>query len=93
MKFLFKWLRNGLQQAINEERNTCDAAVPSKLSRNSFDTRGTNFSVYRADGGFVVETSWRDDSHDNHSSLYIITHDQNFGEKISQILTFEEVKR
>lgn len=68
-----------------------EVAVDSKES--NLQSNGTHFTVYKADGGFVVETSYRDKNHDRHTEMYVITQDQNFGEKISQILTYETLKR
>lgn len=68
-----------------------EVAVDSKES--NLQSNGTHFTVYKADGGFVVETSYRDKNHDRYHGMYVITEDQNFGEKISQILTYETLKR
>lgn len=65
----------------------------SDSSESNLQSNGTRFTVYKADGGFVVETSYRDKNHDRHTEMYVITQDQNFGEKISQILTYETLKR
>ena len=62
----------------------------------SIDSNGTRFTVFKADGGHVVETRTYDrnhDSYDSQTSLYIITEDQNFGDRISHILTYEAIKR
>jgi hypothetical protein len=67
--------------------------VVSDLKESGLQSSGTNFTVYKADGGFVVETSYRDRNHDRHTEMYVITQDQNFGERISQILTYDAIKR
>jgi hypothetical protein len=90
MRFVFKWLKNKIRE---DEKDYPEPCIATSESEGNLRTSGTNFSVYKADGGFVVETSWRDKHHDRHTSLYLITEDQNFGERISQILTYEAIKR
>ena len=95
MKFVFKWLKNKIREAEQENYPSTrgELVTADANSESNLQSSGTNFSVYKADGGFVVETSWRDKHHDRHTSLYLITEDQNFGERISQILTYEAIKR
>jgi hypothetical protein len=94
MKFVLKWLKDKINESDRENYPRGDKIVASdSISEGNLQSSGTNFSVYKADGGFVVETSWRDKHHDRHTSLYLITEDQNFGERISQILTYEAIKR
>ena len=96
MSFFKKWFqkmcREALENSLPSSRGEVAGASDS-ISEDKLQSSGTNFSVYKADGGFVVETSWRDKHHDRHTSLYLITEDQNFGERISQILTYEAIKR
>ena len=95
MRFVFKWLKNKIHEAERENYPSIrsDVVAADSKSEGNLQSSGTNFSVYKADGGFVVETSWRDKHHDRHTSLYLITEDQHFGERISQILTYEAIKR
>jgi hypothetical protein len=93
MKFIFKWLKDKINESDPENYPRDNIVASDSISEGTLQSNGTNFSVYKADGGFVVETSWRDKHHDRHTSLYLITEDQNFGERISQILTYEAIKR
>lgn len=95
MRFVFKWLKNKIREAERENYPSTrgETIAADSKSEGKLQSSGTNFSVYKADGGFVVETSYRDKHHDRHTSLYLITEDQNFGERISQILTYEAIKR
>jgi hypothetical protein len=88
MNFFKKMSREKARSSTRDEVVASDSKSESNLQSS-----GTNFTVYKADGGFVVETSWHDKHHDRHTNLYIITEDQNFGERISQILTYEAIKR
>jgi hypothetical protein len=94
MKFVFKWLKNKMRESDRENYPTDVVSLSDhKPSSGRLDSNGTSFTVYKADGGFVVETSRRDRNHDRHNGMYVITEDQNFGERISQILTYETIKR
>jgi hypothetical protein len=94
MRFVFKWLKNKIREAEQENYpRGSEVVVVSDLKESGLQSSGTNFTVYKADGGFVVETSYRDRNHDRHTEMYVITQDQNFGERISQILTYEAIKR
>jgi len=96
MRFVFKWLKNKIREAEQENYPSIrsDQAIAVSDSKESgLQSSGTHFTVYKADGGFVVETSYRDRNHDRHNEIYVITQDQNFGERISQILTYEAIKR
>lgn len=95
MNFFKKWFQKMSREAWENSRPSSKGQTISSDSKseNSLQSSGTNFSVYKADGGFVVETSYRDKHHDRHTNLYLITEDQHFGERISQILTYEAIKR
>jgi hypothetical protein len=52
-----------------------------------------NFKVFSAVGGKVVEFRRYDRKSDrNDSTTYIITNDQDFGERIAKIATMEQLK-
>jgi hypothetical protein len=96
MNFFKKWFQKMSREAWENSglpSTKTQTITSDSISEDKLQSSGTNFSVYKADGGFVVETSWRDKHHDRHNSLYLITEDQNFGERISQILTYEAIKR
>lgn len=53
-----------------------------------------NFKVYSAVGGKVVEFRRYDRQRDSsNSTTYIITNDQDFGERIAKIATIENLKQ
>lgn len=100
MNFFKKWFQKMSREAWENERGNkypstrgSEVVALSDSKEIGLQSSGTNFSVYKADGGFVVETSYRDKHHDRHTNLYLITEDQHFGERISQILTYEAIKR
>jgi len=96
MNFFKKWFQNMCREAwenSNKYPSTRGGEVVADSKESNLQSNGTQFTVYKADGGFVVETSYRDKNHDRYHGMYVITEDQNFGEKISQILTYETLKR
>jgi hypothetical protein len=49
--------------------------------------------VYRADGGFVVETRQYDRKRDeNNISLHVITDDRDLGQEIGKIITYQNLR-
>jgi hypothetical protein len=51
---------------------------------------GMNFTFYTASGGHIVEYRTYDSKNDKRiNNLHIITHDQDVGERIGQIVTTE----
>jgi hypothetical protein len=93
MKFVFKWIRKRLRDVEREYEPQCDMPSTIKDSSGSIDSNGTRFTVYKADGGHVVETRSYDKNHDSQTSLYIVTSDQDLGERLAHIVTYEAIKR
>jgi hypothetical protein len=92
MKWLRRKLRNwvlddspdelGKQQCISSRENDCIEGEPV-----------LNFKVYSAVGGKVVEFRYYDRVKDrSHNQTYIITNEQDFGDRIAKIATMESLK-
>ena len=74
-----------------------DGAViqPSPVDRDGdkLQGEGLRFSVYRASGGFVIECRQYDRIKDRHlNSIYIVTEEEDLGNKIGQIITMESLR-
>jgi hypothetical protein len=95
MKFVFKWLRKRLRDVEKEYEPQCDMPTAINGSSSSIDTNGTRFTVYKADGGHVVETHTYDRRNGGGSevSLYIVTGEQDLGQRLAHIVTYESIKR
>lgn len=93
-----KWIRNWLNSDINEKTRGSPGTrgedyVLSRGSTQTLCSPPVTFSVYKADGGHVVEVRQYDRKIDEtRNSIYLITHDQSFGERIEHILTVEALK-
>ena len=86
MKFFYRWLQNKL--------NNYDQDEPVKIltTEQSLTSHGMNFTVYKANGGFVVEHRVYDRKNDcNNNSLHIITPNQDLGEELGKIITYESI--
>lgn len=98
-----KWFKRMLWRWQQEGREIveCDAKVPRGLQTissadcdNPGDDPILNFKVYSAVGGRIVEFRQYDRHKDrNFHQTYIITNDQDFGERISKIATMEILKQ
>ena len=81
-------LRNWLM-----DTNESDSPEIATDSGPSFDADPLRINVYKASGGFVIETRKYDRRKDeNVSSMNIITDDKDLGEEISKIITMESLR-
>lgn len=92
MKWFDKWFLKKCKQAWDSTKPApIEGSAP--IRTNSIDTNGMNFTVYRANGGHVIETRTHDRRNDRYShGLHIITDDKNLGEEIAKIITFENIR-
>lgn len=95
------WLKRKLRNwLLNGDYEQDRADVPQKLtSTREVEASVTdsdpvlNFRVFSAVGGRVVEFRQYDRQKDrNHTTTYIITNEQDFGERIAKIATMESLK-
>ena len=102
--FIKRWLLNSLKDAIEHDRQERERQemnnmkVPRGIaisSGPSLDSdKGIRFQVYKANGGFVVETAMYDRQRDRHNnSIHIITDEQDLGREIGKIITLETLKQ
>jgi hypothetical protein len=93
MKFLFRWLYRKMQNSQETLKLDSASPSPSPSRSNDFNSTPISFNIYKADGGHVVEVRHYDRRRDeNSNSIYLITNDQNFGERLEHILTIEALK-
>ena len=110
MKWFDKWFAKKCKQAWEEENQPQEAVLGGsqysnaikggrglKIDRdysNSLSTRGTQFTLYNANGGAVVELRDYDPINDRvHNVLYVIPSDKDLGEQLGHIVTMEALKR
>lgn len=90
-KLLWRWAYQG--QELEEAKVSMNRLVTRDSEAMSGDEPVLNFKVYSAVGGKVVEFR-RYDRHKDRSdtTTYIITNDQDFGERIAKITMMENIK-
>lgn len=106
MKWFDKWFAKKCKQAWQEadepkEENmnyisSAKVARPARLRDNdsSLSSHGTQFTLYSANGGTVVELRDYDSNTDRVKNiLYVIPSDKDLGEQLGHIVTMEALKR
>jgi hypothetical protein len=83
-------LRNWLNKDIDDENYIPQNVVVEEASLSS---EGMRFQLYRASGGYVIETRYYDRKTDrNENKMYVITEDQDVGHAIGKIITMESLR-
>lgn len=93
-KLVVKWVREDWETVRQSKENYPSLAISSSKDSDSLDSDPVlNFKVYSAVGGRIVEFRKYDRSRDRGEvQTYIITNDQDFGERIAKIATMESLK-
>ena len=102
--FFTRWMLRSLKNAVADEQEQKEREamnqikIPRGLSTGagpSLDSdKGIRFQVYKASGGFIVETSMYDRQRDrHHNGLHIITEDKDLGQELGKIITMETLKQ
>ena len=88
-----KWLYNWLNSVNDTGKIARIQSDQPLVSSSRIESRGMNFSVYRANGGYVIEHRVYDRKTDrSDNSLHIITDEKDLGEEIAKIITFENIR-
>lgn len=92
LKFLEKWLHRIYSNKLHEKSEITSASKLITRSQ-SLESRGMNFTLYRANGGYIIEHRVYDSKTDrSNNSLHIVTDEKNLGEEIAKIITFENLR-
>ncbi len=63
------------------------------VGENHLDSDGMRLQIYKASGGFVVETRQYDRRTDRHSNtMHVITEQEDLGEKLGKIVMMEALR-
>jgi len=97
MKWFDNWFNKKWAQARLHHSHTVylsEVEPANKLSTSRpINSNGMNFTVYYANGGYVIETRMYDKKHDeNNLNLHIITVDKDLGEELGKIITYENLR-
>lgn len=78
------WLMDDADEAV---------PVPTMLEEVGFAIDGIRLQVYKASGGFVVETRNYDRVKDRHNtSMHIVTDEEDLGERLGKIVMMEALR-
>jgi len=92
-RMVVKWVRDDWENAGRYEQDCVVSPKNSIGGRDISSDPTLQFKVYNAIGGKIVEFSRYDRQTDRtHHQIYIIGKDEDFGEKIAKISTFEVLK-
>jgi hypothetical protein len=67
--------------------------MPDSIEVDSISSNGMRFNLYKASGGFVIETKLYDERSDrNINKLHVITEDKDLGAELGKIITMESLR-
>lgn len=95
MQFIIRWLNKKFNSSLKDGgigvyENQTISGSPKTANLNSF---GMNFTVYKANGGFIVEYHQYDRHRDRgEHKLHIVTEDKDLGEELGKIISFETLR-
>ena len=100
MNLFNRWFLNKMRYClansnnITTERRLHTLVEPSDIEEDiSLRTQGVRFTLYKANGGIVIETDYYNEKKDARvTSLHVCTDPEKLGETLSQILTLESLK-
>jgi len=98
MKWLDNWILKRAKRITSREETICEVArLSNSITRDRQDIGSSrhrmNFTVYRANGGVLVEINRYDERKDqHHCELHIVHPDQDLGDALGKIVTFESLK-
>ena len=68
-------------------------ASQSIMEVPSLDSEGMRFTVFKASGGFVIETRTYDRRKDeSNNKIYVVTENQDLGQELGKIITMETLR-
>ncbi len=68
--------------------------VPQYVEADRLSSEGMRMQIYKASGGYVVETRTYDNHKDRqHHSMHVITEEQDLGDALGKIVMMEALKR
>jgi hypothetical protein len=95
MKWFNKWFAKKCKQAWEDSRAEEPIRDPSSSlgSTKVIHSHGMNFTIYRANGGYVIETRTYDKKRDSiDHNLHIITDDKELGEELGKIIAYQSLR-
>ena len=97
MRWFNEWFYKKCRAAWENSKQRSESAIPANLLETAQEpnihANGLTFTVYRANGGYVIEHRRYNFKKDcNDTGLHIITEDKDLGAEIGKIITFETIR-
>ena len=98
MKWLDNWILKRAKHIRNRDEtiksvNRAEVSITGDRPSIGSSRHRMNFTVYRANGGVLVEVNRYDERKDQHyCELHIVTPDEDLGASLGKIVTFEGLK-
>ena len=75
-------------------RDDDEADVPEMVGADRLSSEGMRLQIYKASGGYVIETRSYDNHKDrHHTNMHVITEEQDLGDALGKIVMMEALKR
>ena len=75
-------------------REEIEEDVPQLVEADRLSSEGMRLQIYKASGGYVVETRHYDNQKDRHyNNIHIITDNDDLGDSLGKIVMMEALKR
>ena len=94
-----KWLKRRLRNWINSNDSEANIMVGKQrglaiaTDSETLSSEPMRLSIYRANGGTVVETRVYDRQKDrSQNQLHIVSHDEDLGRSLAKIITMESLR-
>lgn len=86
--------RQRLRKWFNKDLELLDECIVQDIEPTCLDSEGMRLQIYRASGGYVVETRYYDRHKDrNFNTMHVITEDQDLGNALGKIVMMEALQR
>ncbi len=77
---------------LNNDEVELERDIPQVEPAN-LQSEGMRFQLYKASGGYVIETTQYDHRNDRrHNKMYVITEDKDLGSELGKIITMEALR-
>jgi hypothetical protein len=93
MNFIIRWLNKKFNSSLKDASKYATETIAASPRPSNLNSFGINFTVYKANGGFIVEYHQYDRHRDrSENKLHIITEDKDLGEELGKIISFETLR-
>ena len=98
MNWLKRRLRNWINNDLNESNQIMNMSskhrgIAITTEGETLSTEPMRLSIYRANGGTIVETRVYDRQKDrSQNQLHIVSHDDDLGRSLAKIITMESLR-